>query len=63
MNTRAVAVTRYDYAQDARAQIYGQTQGFIKLVFRRAEALLLGAQIAGMDAAQLIAPLARALRP
>ena len=57
----AVAVTRYDYAHDARAQIYGQTQGFIKLVFRRADARLLGAQIAGMDAAQLIAPLALAL--
>lgn len=57
----AVAVTRYDYAHDARAQIYAQTQGFIKLVFHRADALLLGAQIAGMDAAQLIAPLALAL--
>ena len=56
-----VAVTRYDYAQDSRAQIYGETQGFIKLVFSRKDARLLGAQIAGMDAAQLIAPLALAL--
>lgn len=57
-----VAVTRYDYAQDSRAQIYGETQGFIKLVFSRRDTRLLGAQIAGMDAAQLIAPLALALK-
>ncbi|CUA96564.1 dihydrolipoyl dehydrogenase [Thiomonas bhubaneswarensis] len=57
----AVTVTRYDYAQDSRAQIYCETQGFIKLVFRRADGRLLGAQIAGMDAAQLITPLALAL--
>jgi dihydrolipoamide dehydrogenase len=57
----AVGVTRYDYAHDSRAQIYGQMEGFIKLVFHRADSRLLGAQIAGMDAAQLIAPLALAL--
>ncbi len=57
----AVAVMRYDYAEDSRAQIYAETQGFIKLVFNRHDARLLGAQIAGMDAAQLIAPLALAL--
>jgi dihydrolipoamide dehydrogenase len=56
-----VGVTRYDYAHDSRAQIYGQMEGFIKLVFHRADSRLLGAQIAGMDAAQLIAPLALAL--
>ncbi|EQD60005.1 hypothetical protein B1A_10315, partial [mine drainage metagenome] len=43
------------------AQIYGETQGFIKLVFSRKDARLPGAQIAGMHAAQLIAPLALAL--
>lgn len=57
----AVAVTHYDYATDSRAQIYGETLGFIKLVFDRRNGLLLGAQIAGMDAVQLIAPLALAL--
>ena len=57
----AVAVTRYDYATDSRAQIYGEPLGFIKLVFDLRNGLLLGAQIAGMDAAQLIAPLALAL--
>ncbi len=57
-----MAVTRYDHAQDSRAQIYGETQGFIKLVFSRKDARLPGAQIAGMDAAaQQIAPLALAL--
>jgi len=61
LGSTAVAVTRYDYAQDSRAQIYGETQGFIKLVWHRADGRLLGAQIAGMDAAQLIAPLALAL--
>jgi dihydrolipoamide dehydrogenase len=57
----AVAVARYDYAGDARAQIYGETGGFIKLVFDRRTARLLGGQIAGIDAAQLIAPLALAV--
>ncbi|OIQ79730.1 dihydrolipoyl dehydrogenase [mine drainage metagenome] len=57
----AVAVTHDDYATDSRAQIYGETLGFIKLVFDLRNGLLLGAQIAGMDAAQLIAPLALAL--
>ncbi len=57
----AITVTRYEYAGDSRTQIYGETLGFIKLVFRRADARLLGAQIAGMDAAQLIAPLALAV--
>ncbi len=61
LGASAVAVTRYDYAHDSRAQIYDATQGFIKLVFSRKDARLLGAQIAGMDAAQLIAPLALAL--
>lgn len=61
LGTDAVAVMRYDYAEDSRAQIYAETQGFIKLVFNRQDARLLGAQIAGMDAAQLIAPLALAL--
>lgn len=61
LGAEEVAVTRYDYAEDSRAQIYAEMQGFIKLVFSRKDARLLGAQIAGMDAAQLIAPLALAL--
>lgn len=56
-----VAVGTYDYARDARAQILGQTTGYLKLVFDAHTARLLGAQVAGVDAAQLIAPLALAL--
>ena len=57
----AVEVVRYDYATDGRAQIFGETQGFIKLVFESHTSRLLGAQIAGLDAAQLIPPLALAV--
>lgn len=57
----AVATTRYDYLTDSRAQIYGETDGFIKLVFDTSNGVLLGAQIAGLDAAQVIAPLALAV--
>ncbi len=57
----AVEVATYDYAVDARAQILGETAGFIKLVCEPQTARLLGAQIAGVDAAQLVAPLALAL--
>ncbi len=57
----AVSVTRYSYDVDSRAQIYGECDGFLKLVFDRRDGKLLGAQIAGIDAAQLIAPLALAI--
>jgi dihydrolipoamide dehydrogenase len=56
-----VAVGSYDYAVDARAQILGETAGYLKLVFDSHSARLLGAQIARIDAAQLVAPLALAL--
>ncbi|MDI3315232.1 MAG: dihydrolipoyl dehydrogenase [Mycobacterium sp.] len=56
-----VAVGSYDYAVDARAQILGETTGYLKLVCDAHSARLLGAQIAGVDAAQLVAPLALAL--
>jgi dihydrolipoamide dehydrogenase len=57
----AVATTRYDYLTDSRAQIYDETDGFIKLVFDTSTGVLVGAQIAGLDAAQVIAPLALAV--
>ena len=57
-----VSVTRYDYRTDSRAQIFGETNGFIKLVFDTGTSRLLGAQVAGMDAAHLIAPLALAVQ-
>lgn len=56
-----VTVVRYDYITDSRAQIYDATDGFIKLVFDNGTQRLLGAQIAGLDAAQVIAPLALAV--
>ncbi len=56
-----VDVTRYDYAEDARAQILAETEGFIKLVFDGHSGRLVGAQILGVDAAQLVAPLALAV--
>lgn len=57
-----VEVGRYDYAHDARAQILDQAEGFIKLVFDGHTGRLVGAQILGVDAAQLIAPLAMAVQ-
>ncbi len=56
-----VEVTRYDYHEDARAQILEETEGFIKLVFDGHRRRLVGAQVLGLDAAQLIAPLALAV--
>lgn len=56
-----VAVSSCDYHVDARAQILGETTGYLKLVFDAHSARLPGAQIAGADTAQLIAPLALAL--
>ena len=55
------AAALYDYRHDARAQIYAETNGFIKLVFATATGRLIGAQVAGFDAAHLIAPLALAV--
>jgi dihydrolipoamide dehydrogenase len=57
-----VNVTRYDYRTDSRAQIFGETNGFIKLIFNTGNSRLVGAQVAGMDAAHLIAPLALAVQ-
>ncbi|MDA8301562.1 MAG: dihydrolipoyl dehydrogenase [Actinomycetota bacterium] len=56
-----VATGTYDYKLDSRAQILGETEGFLKLVFDAHSGRLLGAQVAGVDAAQVIAPLALAL--
>ncbi|MGN6763415.1 MAG: FAD-dependent oxidoreductase, partial [Leifsonia sp.] len=56
-----VAIGTYDCATDSRAQIFGETDGFLKLVFDGHTGRLLGAQLAGLDAAQLAAPLALAV--
>ena len=56
-----VDVTHYDYREDARAQILDETEGFVKLVFDGHSGRLAGAQVLGVDAAHLIAPLALAV--
>ena len=56
-----VETQHYPYSIDARAQILDETEGFIKLVFEGGTGRLLGAQIVGIDAAQLIAPLTLAV--
>lgn len=58
----AVALTRAEFALDARAQILGETLGQVELVWDARTDRLLGAQILGVDAAQLIAPLALAVQ-
>ncbi|CAI9085763.1 dihydrolipoyl dehydrogenase [Candidatus Methylacidiphilum fumarolicum] len=57
-----IEVIKYEYAIDARAEILGETEGFIKLIFDCEDKRLLGAHIGGIEASQLIAPLALALR-
>ena len=61
-HSNQVSVARYDYRTDSRAQIFGETNGFIQLIFGTGTSRLLGAQVAGMDAAHLIAPLALAVQ-
>ena len=51
----------YDYKTDSRAQIFDEIEGFLTLVFARRTGALIGAQVAGLDAAHVIAPLALAV--
>ena len=57
----AVSAT-YDYRIDSRAQILDEREGFLTLVFARHTGSLIGAQVAGLDAAHVIAPLALAVQ-
>jgi dihydrolipoamide dehydrogenase len=57
----ATAASTYDLRTDSRAQIFDEMAGFLKLVFTTRTGSLIGAQIAGLDAAQVIAPLALAV--
>lgn len=50
----AVETGRASFAQNTRATISGSTDGFIKLVFRRADRQLLGVHIVGEIAGELI---------
>jgi dihydrolipoamide dehydrogenase len=53
-----IEIARYDYVVEPRAQIFDEMEGFIRLIFACQTSRLVGAQIVGLDAAQLIAPLA-----
>ena len=56
-----IEVARYDYAVEPRAQIFDEMQGFMRLIFACQTGRLVGAQLVGLDAAQVIAPLALAV--
>jgi NAD(P) transhydrogenase len=49
-----VATGRCPFARNTRARIAGSTEGFVKLVFRRADRVVLGVHIVGDVAAELI---------
>ena len=52
---------RYDFAEDSRAQILGETGGGITLLFEPGSLRLLGGTIVGVDAANLIGEIGLAL--
>jgi dihydrolipoamide dehydrogenase len=56
-----IEIIHYDYAVEPRAQIFDEMQGFIRLIFTNQTGRLVGAQVVGLDAAQVIAPLALAV--
>ena len=56
-----IEIALYDYAVEPRAQIFDEMQGFIRLIFECQTSRLVGAQVMGLDAAQIIAPLALAV--
>ncbi len=56
-----IEIAHYDYAVEPRAQIFDEMQGFIRLIFACQTSRLVGAQIVGLDDAQIIAPLAFAV--
>ena len=50
-----IEIAHYDYAVEPRAQIFDEMQGFIRLIFACQTSRLVGAQVVGSDAAQVIA--------
>ena len=56
-----IEVARYDYVVEPRVQIFDEMQGFMRLIFSCQTSRLVGAQLVGLDAAQVIAPLALAV--
>lgn len=47
-------VGRADFAHNPRGQIIGETQGFVKLLFRRDDLKLLGVHVIGEQATELV---------
>ena len=56
-----IEIVHYDYAVEPRAQIFDEMRGFIRLIFASQTSRLVGAQVVGLDAAQVIAPLTLAV--
>lgn len=50
----AASVARYDYRGDARAQVSGHAEGFLKLVYDRSSRAVLGVHVLAEDAASLL---------
>jgi dihydrolipoamide dehydrogenase len=56
-----VAVAEYDYAADARAQISGETEGMLRIVYRRSDRTVLGIHVLVEGAADLMGEAALAV--
>jgi NAD(P) transhydrogenase len=53
-NAVEYVVGRWNYRGNARGRIAGDTDGFLKLLFRRADTKLLGVHVMGEQAAELV---------
>jgi len=49
-----IEVEKYNYMQDARAQIDKETEGFVKFIIDKSSQIIIGIEIVGEDAASLI---------
>lgn len=58
---RRVKALRADYAVNLKAQLLGETEGFVKLVVEEATGKLLGGSAVGSHAADILAPLPTAM--
>lgn len=57
----SVNVLRAQYADNLKAQLLGETEGFVKLIVEESTGKLLGGSAAGSHAADMLAPLAVAM--
>ncbi len=55
------AAARFPFAANGRALALNNTDGFVKLITRKEDGLLIGAQIAGASASDMIAELGLAI--